>query len=143
MSPLKYPDYQREFTFQINGHGLPVAQVITLGQGRWLTVCPCCGCAHDVMTHRGDVCEPKCILKVTHPKVYAAWLERFPEASKYTRVELVSRPLEIRPYAEPKKQKKAEKSVMPAHEALKTVFHSEAKTLRKPKVLDAPSRARA
>jgi hypothetical protein len=87
--PLKYPDYQREFTFTVNGDGVPIARVITLGQGRWLTVCPCCGCAHDVTTFKGDVYEPKCILKVTHPKVYDAWLKRFPDAAQVKQVQLV------------------------------------------------------
>jgi hypothetical protein len=86
--PLKYPDYQRAFTFEVNGDGLPIGKVITLGCGRWLTVCPLCGCAHDVTTFRGDVYTPNCILKITHPKVYAMWLERFPDAAKYSRVML-------------------------------------------------------
>jgi len=34
------------------------------------------------------VYTPTSILKGTHPKVYAAWLERFPEAVKYTWVQL-------------------------------------------------------
>lgn len=100
--PLKYPDYQREFKFQVDGDGLPRAQVITLGQGRWLTVCPLCGCAHDVTSFRGDVYEPTCLLRITHPKVYQAWHEKYPDAASHTRVKLESRQLfEIIPFNAP------------------------------------------
>lgn len=88
--PLKYPDYQKSFEFLIATNGHPVANVITLGQGRWLTVCSLCGCAHDVTTFTGDVYTPNCIVKITHPAAYRPWLDRFPAAVQHSSVLLKS-----------------------------------------------------
>src|SRR5437868_6607745 len=84
--PLKFVDYQARFNWQVDAKGLPVANVLTLGTGRWVTVCPLCGMAHDVTTSAGDTYKPTCLLKRTHPTVYAGWLKAHPEAATHSTI---------------------------------------------------------
>jgi len=84
--PLKFVDYQAGFNWRVDASGLPIGQVLQLGAGRWVTVCPCCGMAHDVTGVQGDVYAPNCLLKRTHPTVYAKWVKTYPEAAKHTSI---------------------------------------------------------
>lgn len=104
--PYKIPDEQKAFTFTVlpgaallpsvgeadpqRGDGHPLAKVITLGGSRWIACCPCCGMIHDLQAHQGDVYEPQCIVRVTHPHVYQAWRAKYPDAVQHTRVQLVT-----------------------------------------------------
>lgn len=84
--PLKFPDYQKAYTERFNANGLPVANVLQLGAGRWVTVCPLCGCGHDCTSIQGDVYTPKCLLKRTHPTVYAKWVKAHPLAAEHSSI---------------------------------------------------------
>jgi len=88
--PFKITTEQAAFTFTVNSDGLPLAKVITLGGSRWIACCPCCGMIHDLMAHRGDVYEPQCIVRVTHPHVYQAWQAKHVDAASHRRVRLVT-----------------------------------------------------
>jgi hypothetical protein len=87
--PFKIVEAQKAFKFTVNGAGLPIAHVERWGKGVWVKCCPLCGLLHEVLKGQtsGEY-EPRCIVRVTHPHVFAAWQKAHPEAAKYTRVML-------------------------------------------------------
>lgn len=96
--PFKMIDYQRKFKFVTTGDapgGLPIADCILLGSARYVTVCPLCGMTHEVRRGQaiGDVFQPACIVKSTHPSVYAEWITKYPAALNYRHVTLKPRAL--------------------------------------------------
>ncbi len=88
--PFSIPSEQKEFQFTVNGQGLPLAKVITLGRGRWIAVCPCCGMVHDITTHTGDTFEPRCLVREWNTANYQAWLKKYPDAASQRTVQLVT-----------------------------------------------------
>jgi hypothetical protein len=150
--PFKIVEKQKRFTFTVNGAGLPVAHVERWGAGVWLTCCPLCGMVHEVLKGQtsGEF-DPKCIVRTTHPHVFAAWQKAHPEAARYTRVLLELKPLQmtegnpcgIAPYVAPAKPKKVANS---ASKPAQPVRRSQAKNLRKleipaPRARKAPETA--
>jgi len=91
---FRFIELQQAFKLTLSDAGLPVGEVIALGYGRWLAVCPLCGYAHDVTTFTGDVYTPRCAGKLAHPQAYANWLTRVPDVKAHTQVFL-------KPLAEP------------------------------------------
>lgn len=106
--PFKIVEEQQKFTFEINGAGLPLAHVTRWGNGVWVECCPLCGMLHEVLKGQtaGEF-EPKCILKVTHPTVFAAWQQKHPDAIGKSMVMLVEKTALaiVPPAAKPTKQK--------------------------------------
>lgn len=99
--PFSMPHEVKQYQPKQSTNGLPIADVIKLGQGLWIAVCPCCGMIHDVTgkAHESTY-EPKCIIRRTHPSVYRAWIAKYPEAVDYTRVTLKYRNPHIIPLAD-------------------------------------------
>src|SRR3989304_1465608 len=84
------PDEKKRFSWHVNGDGLPLAKVITLGKGRWIACCPICSCLHDVTTHAGDTYTPRCLLREWARPDYKTWIAKDPDAAEHTRVQLVT-----------------------------------------------------
>ena len=57
--PFRIPTAIAQFTFTLSPTGQPVANVVTLGNGRWIEVCPLCSCLHDITTYQGSEYEPR------------------------------------------------------------------------------------
>lgn len=71
---------------------LPVAPIVQWGAALYTRCCPLCGCCHEILKMPADgIYQPRCIVKTTHPHVYAAWIEKYPDAANYTRVMLTGR----------------------------------------------------
>src|SRR5262249_41919794 len=113
--PFSIPTAQCDFSITLTGDllgGLPLANIIQLGNACWIEVCPCCGCIHELPRNAqpGDVLKPLCAVKTTHPTVYKSWLERFPQAAVFRHVLLTSRDelKIITPPASPQKRRAGE-----------------------------------
>ncbi len=94
--PFAIPTARDKFKWQLDGEspgGLPLANIIQLGNAAWIEVCPICSCIHELpaSAQPGDMFKPVCLLKTLHPSVYQNWLKRFPDARNYTRVTLSAR----------------------------------------------------
>ena len=86
--PFKFVNELKNFKWITTASGQPVGDVIHLGAGRWLTVCPLCGMTHDVTSVSGDEYQPTCEIKVTHPTVFASWRHEYSDAAQHTIVYL-------------------------------------------------------
>ena len=86
--PFSFVDPKEQFQWQVSENGSPIGDVRKLGTGLWLTCCPLCGRAHDVTSVQGDVYQPTCTLKATHPAVFAEWQQKYPDAALHTTIHL-------------------------------------------------------
>ncbi len=91
--PFKIPAEQSAFKFTLNATGQPIGECGLWGGIPYMLVCPCCGMLHELPRNitPGAIVEPKCIIKTTHPKTYAGWLKRFPEATQHRHVVAIFR----------------------------------------------------
>ncbi len=88
--PFRIPEAIKTFDFKLSEDGLPLAKVILLGGVRYVEVCPCCSCIHQLpMKHQGSEFEPRCLVREWNTANYKAWLKRYPEATKHRTVQLV------------------------------------------------------
>lgn len=105
--PFTYPLYQKLWTletFDTPADGpLPVANVECWTRsnpdvthaGRWVMVCPCCGCLHEVSHERATAgaWDPNCQGRWAYLFINRrrAWLVKHPEAVAFKRVWLVDK----------------------------------------------------
>lgn len=88
--PFRIPEAIKKFDFKLSDAGQPLANVILLGGVRYVEVCPCCSCIHQLpIRHEGDTYTPRCLVKEWGRPDYLKWIVRFPDAAKHTRVQLI------------------------------------------------------
>lgn len=104
--PFVCSEYQKRYSWQ-EADGVPVADVILLGNMPYVACCPLCGGLHELPTgsaRNGIVTAPRCLIRefaqqrrsigqaVAWDVRYGEWLAKHPEAAQHTeiRVKLVS-----------------------------------------------------
>lgn len=89
--PFRIPDAIKSFTWELSASGQPVAHVITLGGVRYVEVCPCCSCIHQLpVTHQGNTFEPRCLWREWGRPDYRKWIEQHPDAANHRMVMLTN-----------------------------------------------------
>ncbi len=89
--PFRIPSAIQTFNFRLSEARIPLAKVILLGGVRYVEVCPCCSCIHQLpMRHEGETFEPRCLFREWQRPDYTRWITKYPEAKEHTRVQLVT-----------------------------------------------------
>lgn len=95
--PYGFVDAKKAYKLKLDGE-TPIANVVPLGTGRYIEVCPACGCLHEIrhpLPAEGATVQPTCTvprLAAIFAPIRARWLKQHPETAGYSSVKLAYQP---------------------------------------------------